>query len=79
VNPFARVASLEPGTIAALVATAARLLRASVNEQTGRIPLSVYRRAGEPCRRCRGAISMRKQGENVRSTYWCAACQPPRA
>jgi len=78
VNPFTRVASLEPDTIAALVAAAARLLRASVNEETGRVPLSVYRRAGEPCRRCRRAISMRKQGENVRSTYWCDGCQPPR-
>jgi endonuclease-8 len=78
VNPFTRVGSLEPHTIEALLATAARLLRASVNEATGRIPLAVYGRAGKPCRRCRRAISMRRQGPNVRSTYWCEDCQPPR-
>jgi endonuclease-8 len=36
----------------------------------------VYRRRGEECRRCGTLISMRKQGEQARSTYWCASCQP---
>lgn len=38
--------------------------------------LWVYGRQGEECRRCGTAIEMRKQGEQVRSTYWCAVCQP---
>ncbi len=38
--------------------------------------LWVYRRQGEECRRCGASIQMRKQGEQVRSTYWCSDCQP---
>ena len=36
-----------------------------------------YRRQGQECRRCGGAtVTMRKQGEQARSTYWCPSCQP---
>jgi len=38
--------------------------------------LWVYRRKGQECRRCGTAVRMRKQGEQVRSTYWCPVCQP---
>ena len=38
--------------------------------------LWVYRRQGQECRRCGAAVMMRKQGEQARSTYWCAVCQP---
>ncbi|MDQ2925931.1 MAG: hypothetical protein M3R43_10295, partial [Acidobacteriota bacterium] len=38
--------------------------------------LWVYRRQGQECRRCGASIQMRKQGEQVRSTYWCSGCQP---
>ena len=38
--------------------------------------LRVYDRAGEPCRRCGGAIRRLVQGG--RSTYFCPACQPLR-
>ena len=37
--------------------------------------LWVYRRAGEPCRRCGTAIVTRKQGMGARSTFWCPDCQ----
>ena len=36
----------------------------------------VYRRSGQPCRRCGTTILMRKQGTQARSTYWCPECQP---
>jgi endonuclease VIII len=38
--------------------------------------LWVYRREGLECRRCGAAVMMRKQGVQVRSTYWCPGCQP---
>ncbi len=68
---------------ARLVATAHRLLRANRDhpEQstTGRTARSeqhwVYRRRGEPCRRCRTPIRSALQGD-ARSTYWCPTCQP---
>lgn len=38
--------------------------------------LWVYGRAGEPCRKCGTAISIRAQGRDARLTYWCERCQP---
>jgi endonuclease-8 len=38
--------------------------------------LWVYRRQGQECRRCGVAVTMRKQGVQARSTYWCPVCQP---
>lgn len=38
--------------------------------------LWVYGRQGQECRRCGAMIMMRKQGVQVRSTYWCPQCQP---
>lgn len=38
--------------------------------------LWVYRRRGEPCRRCSTRIESRKQGEEARTTFWCPDCQP---
>jgi endonuclease-8 len=38
--------------------------------------LWVYGRQGQECRRCGALVMMRKQGEQVRSTYWCPGCQP---
>jgi endonuclease-8 len=36
----------------------------------------VYGRQGQECRRCGATVEMRKQGVQVRSTYWCPSCQP---
>jgi endonuclease-8 len=38
--------------------------------------LWVYRRTGEPCRRCGSAIVSRKQGFDARTSFWCPQCQP---
>jgi endonuclease VIII len=38
--------------------------------------LWVYRRTGEPCRRCGGAIVSCKQGFDARTSFWCPRCQP---
>jgi len=40
--------------------------------------LWVYGRRNDPCRQCGSPIQYRKQGEDARSTYWCAVCQPAR-
>ena len=36
----------------------------------------VYRRKGEPCRRCGTIVEMRRQGPGARSSYYCPNCQP---
>lgn len=59
----------------------AQIVTYSGNRRTTRAMSSsdrlwVYGRRGEECRRCGEIIAMRKQGEQVRSTYWCPSCQP---
>jgi endonuclease-8 len=38
--------------------------------------LWVYKRSGEPCRKCGTAVLSGKQGLDARVTFWCPACQP---
>jgi endonuclease VIII len=45
--------------------------RSNVSER-----LWVYKRTGEPCRRCGSAIVSRKQGFDARTSFWCPLCQP---
>ncbi len=40
--------------------------------------LWVYKRGGDPCRRCGTPIESRKQGLDARVTFWCPQCQPIR-
>ncbi len=82
VSPLARVRDLDDGTIDRLVAKAGGLLRRNLGAGMRRTtsPLApgrlwVYRRAGQPCRRCGTAIARVVQGEQARSTYFCPACQ----
>ena len=76
VNPWARVGDLDDDALHRLVATAHRLLRASVDVPSGRSPMWVYRRAGRPCRRCGTLIRSAAQDTRIaRTTYWCPTCQ----
>ena len=36
---------------------------------------AVYRRAGQPCRRCGARVDSRVEGGEQRRTYWCPGCQ----
>ena len=84
IDPWARVADLDGPTRTALLATAARLLRENVapgrlmrsttGDERGQ-RLHVYGRARRPCPRCSTPISIARQGEQARLTYWCRACQ----
>ena len=82
VSPLARVRDLDNGTIDGLVAKAGELLRRNLGPGLRRttsalspLRLWVYRRSGQPCRRCATAIARVVQGDQARSTYFCAACQ----
>jgi endonuclease-8 len=74
INPFTPVTALDQSQIARVVEKAVRLMRASVGD--ARLSKWVYRRTGEPCRRCGTRILSTKQGVNARTTYWCPRCQP---
>jgi endonuclease-8 len=60
---------------------AAIITYSGLRRTTGRADPSarlwVYRRAGQPCRRCGSLVLRARQGPHVRSTYWCERCQIP--
>jgi len=70
VSPWARVEELRDEDVAAVVAEAARLMRAALERKP---PLRVYRR--RVCTRCGGRIATRGQGDDNRTTWWCPRCQ----
>ena len=85
VDPFAPAGSLSERDVDHLLDTARRLMAANLrgSARTTRPSLSrrtrertwVYGRRGRPCRRCGTEIRMRRQGTDMRSTYWCPSCQ----
>jgi len=74
VSPWRRLANTTDEEIRAVLDEAARLMRRSVD--SGREQRSIYRKAGRPCPRCRGAVRSRGQGDANRTAYWCPSCQP---
>jgi endonuclease VIII len=82
VDPHRASASLDDGTIDNLVTTAARLLKANAvtssydrNFDGGPDRPWVYKRSGQPCRRCGTRIRRALLGVDARSVYWCPTCQ----
>lgn len=85
VSPFASVLTLSDEQIARMLTTARKLLRHNVERGNGgretRSSLGrdrhlwVYGRRDQPCRKCGTRIDYRKQGIDVRGTYWCPRCQ----
>ncbi len=83
VDPFAAVGSIDATTAAALIGTAAAMLRANLSGgqrttvTSARAPggLAVYGRSGRPCIDCGTVISFRRHGRHARSTFWCPTCQ----
>jgi endonuclease VIII len=81
VSPWRRVEDVSDGELRAVLATAHRLMRASVEGVPGR--RHVYRRKGHMCPRCGTPVKSWPQGDDARMAYWCPACQrgedPPAA
>ena len=71
VDPFTPVSAIDGDKQRHVVAMASRLLRSNAAHRDH----AVYRREGQPCRRCFTAILRRRQGSQQRSTYWCPTCQ----
>ncbi len=85
-NPFAPVSSVSDQALTALLARARDLMRRNVarpgQKRTTRFEgksdatrVWVYRRKGMPCFRCGTTIRMKRQGEALRSTYFCPSCE----
>jgi endonuclease-8 len=73
VHPATPVGALTTEQKRALVATGARLMGAAA--RTTRPRPEVYKRTGQPCRRCGGGIVARRMGKDNRTSYFCPICQ----
>jgi len=88
IDPWREVAGVSDEEALEIVRLSRPLMQLSV-ERGGRIttweperPRSarkfqtwVYKRDGQPCRRCETLIRSRGQGDDNRTTYWCPGCQ----
>jgi endonuclease-8 len=74
--PWLRLADVTDDELERVLAEAARLMRASLEDR--RQTRSVYRRAGRACPSCGTAIRSRGQGDDNRTAYWCPGCQRER-
>jgi endonuclease VIII len=72
-SPWRRVGEVSDGELRAVLGTAARLMRDSLEAVPGR--RHVYRRKGQMCPRCGTPIRSWPQGDDARMAYWCPTCQ----
>jgi endonuclease-8 len=75
VDPWRRVADVSDDELLPLVRALRERMQASVERGGHPRGLRVYNRAGRPCPRCGERIRARGQGDDNRTTYWCASCQ----
>jgi endonuclease-8 len=75
-SPWTERQKLTDDDLDGLVTTASSLMRASAVGEPHVHDHWVYKRSGQPCRKCGTRIESRRQGEQARIAYWCPACQP---
>jgi endonuclease VIII len=73
VSPWRPLAETAEEELRAVLETAARLMRDSLEGRPRRN--RVYRLVGRPCPRCGERILSRGQGDANRIAYWCPGCQ----
>jgi endonuclease-8 len=85
-DPWRRIADLDDAALDHLVSTARDLMRNNLGPfARSTRPAGprgagtwVYGRRGEACLVCGARIAMRRQGQGLRSTYYCPECQRAR-
>ena len=75
VDPWRAAAEVSDREVLAVVGFAREHMGRCVREGQQARPRAVYRRTGQPCRRCGGRIRQRGQGDENRLTFWCPGCQ----
>jgi endonuclease-8 len=71
-RPAGEVSDAEALRIVRLTRPRMQESAADGNQQRHR---AIYGRSGRPCPRCGALVRRRRQGDDNRSTYWCASCQ----
>jgi endonuclease-8 len=75
IDPWRRLSEVSDEEALAIVRELRPRMLASA-ERGGRIVgTSVFERTGVPCPRCGAPVRARGQGDDNRTTYWCARCQ----
>lgn len=72
-DPWRPLSELTDEDLTLAVSASRDLMVAAVTD--GRAPKQVYRRARQPCSRCRHPLRSLGQGDANRTTYWCPKCQ----
>jgi len=75
VDPWRATGECGDGELREILRFAREQMSVSAREGFSARPHAVYRRAGEPCRRCTDHVRSRGQGDQNRTTYWCPGCQ----
>jgi endonuclease VIII len=75
IDPWRRVSEVPDAEAVAIVEALRPRMSLSAREGPRTIDPRVYRRVGQPCRRCGTKIVSRGQGDANRTTYWCPGCQ----
>ncbi len=75
IDPWRALGELSDAELLAVIDGVRPRMLSSAREGPRAIQARVYRRSGQPCRRCGARISARGQGDANRTTYWCTECQ----
>jgi endonuclease VIII len=74
-DPWRPLAAVADDELRAVLRAARAGMQASVSNGGFPREVRVYERAGRPCPRCGATVRARLQGDDGRTTYWCAGCQ----
>jgi endonuclease VIII len=75
IDPWRPAAQVSDEEVLAILEAARPRMRRCARDGHSAREHAIYGRAGRPCPRCGAPISRRGQGDDNRSTYWCASCQ----
>ncbi|HZE05307.1 MAG TPA: zinc finger domain-containing protein [Solirubrobacteraceae bacterium] len=75
IDPWRAVREVSDAEVAAIIeALRPRMFQSAATGDQSE-DLRVFRRPGQPCRRCGTRIRAQGQGDDNRTTFWCPGCQ----
>ena len=75
VDPWRRLGEVSDEEALAVIDAMRPRMVVSAAQGPRTIAPRVYKRVGQPCRRCGARVTARGQGDANRTTYWCPGCQ----
>jgi endonuclease VIII len=75
IDPWRPLRTISDADAIAIVESVRPRMLLSAQEGPRTIQPRAYARSGRPCPRCGIAVTVRRQGDDNRATYWCPGCQ----